>query len=79
MFESKGINNQTTLLFKKFSVKALDMMYTFMYFFMIGRYNMAYGVFDLVVEVGSSLGLWVGLSVLGIFDLVLAAKKCRVL
>ena len=49
-----------------------------MYFFMVVRYNMAYEVFDLVVEVGSSLGLWVGLSALGIFDLVLAARKCRV-
>ena len=26
---------------------------------------MAYGIFDLVVEIGSSLGLWIGLSALG--------------
>ena len=31
----------------------------------------AYGFFDLVVEVGSSLGLWIGLSALGVFDLLL--------
>ena len=28
----------------------------------------SYGVFDLVVEVGSALGLWIGLSILGVFD-----------
>ena len=29
-----------------------------------------YNEFDLMVEVGSSIGLWIGLSALGIFDLV---------
>ena len=29
-----------------------------------------YNEFDLMVEVGSSLGLWIGLSALGIFDLI---------
>ena len=33
----------------------------------------AYGLFDLLVEVGSSLGLWIGLSSLGVFDLLLQA------
>ena len=28
-----------------------------------------YTGFDLIVEIGSSLGLWVGISVIGIFDL----------
>ncbi len=28
----------------------------------------SYGIFDLVVEVGSALGLWLGLSAIGIFD-----------
>ena len=32
----------------------------------------AYGLDDLVVEVGSSLGLWLGLSALGLFDIGLA-------
>ena len=32
---------------------------------------MAYSEFDLIVEVGSSLGLWIGLSALGVFDLFL--------
>ena len=41
----------------------------------VTRYMMAYGIFDLVVEIGSSLGLWIGLSALGIFDLLLEAKK----
>ena len=45
------------------------------------RYMESYGMFDLVVEVGSSLGLWIGLSALGVFDLVLRAgtfiqQKC---
>ena len=31
----------------------------------------AYGFFDLIVEVGSSLGLWIGLSALGVLDLAL--------
>ena len=35
----------------------------------------AYGLFDLVVEVGSCLGLWIGLSALGVFDLVLEFGK----
>ena len=39
----------------------------------VTRYQRAYDLFDLVVEVGSSLGLWIGLSALGIFDLFLFA------
>ena len=31
----------------------------------------AYGEFELMVEIGSSIGLWIGLSALGVFDLVL--------
>ena len=31
---------------------------------------LAYGIDSLLVEVGSSLGLWLGLSVCGIFDLL---------
>ena len=34
------------------------------------RYLNAYDFFDLVVEAGSSLGLWIGLSALGVFDLL---------
>ena len=41
----------------------------------VTRYMMEYWIFDLVVEVGSSLGLWIGLSALGVFDLILEAKK----
>ena len=38
----------------------------------------AYGIFDLLVEIGSSLGLWVGLSALGLFDFLLqAAELCK--
>ena len=39
----------------------------------VTKYVKAYGIFDLVVEVGSSLGLWIGLSALGVFDLLLEA------
>ena len=39
----------------------------------VTRYMESYGLFDLVVEMGSSLGLWIGLSALGIFDLLLEA------
>ena len=39
----------------------------------VTRYLKAYGVFELVVDVGSSLGLWIGLSVLGVFDLIFQA------
>ena len=36
-------------------------------------YVKAYELFDLVVDVGSSLGLWIGLSVVGVIDLILNA------
>mgnify|MGYP002052477904 FL=1 len=36
-------------------------------------YNYAYGLFELVIDVGSSLGLWIGISALGVFDLILMA------
>ena len=32
------------------------------------RHDWAYGTFELVVDIGSSLGLWIGISFLGIFD-----------
>ena len=39
-----------------------------------------YTLFDLVIDSGSSLGLWIGLSILGVFDLVmqycLVIKNC---
>ena len=35
------------------------------------RHVSNYDGFDLIVEVGSSLGLWIGLSALGIFDIFL--------
>ena len=34
---------------------------------------LAYGLVDLAVEIGSSLGLWVGLSALGVFDVAIVA------
>ena len=37
--------------------------------------KIAYGPFDLLVEVGSSLGLWLGLSVLGLFDLIASVGR----
>ena len=37
----------------------------------VERIVLAYGFTDLLVEIGSCLGLWLGLSVVGIFDLVL--------
>ena len=48
----------------------------------VTTYLNAYGLFDLVVEAGSSLGLWIGLSALGVFELVLEVvdvvlKKAR--
>ena len=39
----------------------------------VTKYQKAYGLFDLVVEVGSSLGLWIGLSAIGVLDLLLQA------
>ena len=32
------------------------------------QHEIAYGMFELVVDVGSSLGLWIGLTFIGIFD-----------
>ena len=37
----------------------------------VTKYIKVYGLFDLVVEVGSCLGLWIGISALGVCDLVL--------
>ena len=37
----------------------------------ITKYVRTYGLFELVVDVGSSLGLWIGLSIVGVFDIVL--------
>ena len=37
----------------------------------VTRYVKAYSLIDLIVEIGSCLGLWIGLSALGVFDLVL--------
>ena len=39
----------------------------------VTKYLNAYGLVDLVVEAGSSLGLWIGLSALGVFDLFMQA------
>ena len=36
----------------------------------VERVGIAYGVEELLVEVGSCLGLWLGLSVVGIFDII---------
>ena len=36
----------------------------------VRRIVLAYGLDDLLVEMGSCLGLWLGLSVVGIFDIV---------
>ena len=38
---------------------------------MIIRQEASYSIFDLIVEVGSALGLWIGLSVLGVFNVML--------
>ena len=35
------------------------------------KHVIEYGGFHLVVDVGSSLGLWIGLSILGLYDLML--------
>ena len=37
----------------------------------VTQYLRSYGLFELVVDVGSSLGLWIGLSIVGLFDLLL--------
>ena len=37
----------------------------------VARNMKAYGIFDLIVEIGSSLGLWLGLSAIGVFDFAL--------
>ena len=37
---------------------------------------LAYGFVSLLVEIGSSLGLWLGLSVVGMFDVSVLAVHC---
>ena len=40
----------------------------------------AYGLGSLIVEIGSSLGLWLGISVVGLFDvLVLTLSRATML
>ena len=39
----------------------------------VTKYVRSYDLFNLVVDVGSSLGLWIGLSIVDVFDLVLDA------
>ena len=41
----------------------------------VTKYLKAYNEFDLVVEIGSSMGLWIGLSVVGVLDLVLVTAN----
>ena len=41
----------------------------------VTKYVKSYGFFDLVVEVGSSLGLWIGLSALGLLDFFMEAAS----
>ena len=52
----------------------LDYSYMYVYFessTKVTKHILAYGLFEMVVDIGSSLGLWIGLSALGIFDLLL--------
>ena len=37
------------------------------------RIVLAYDMGSLLVEIGSSLGLWLGISIIGIFDVLAAA------
>ena len=41
----------------------------------VERIVLAYGLEDLLVEVGSCLGLWLGLSIVGVFDLAAVAVQ----
>ena len=39
----------------------------------VTTHHKACSLFDLIVDIGSSLGLWIGLSALGVFDLFIQA------
>ena len=52
-------------------MRGIRVMLNFEKIVKVTRYMKAYGLFDLVVEVGSCLGLWIGLSAMGVLDLVL--------
>ena len=41
----------------------------------VTRNKKVYGIFYLIVEIGSCLGLWIGLSALGVFDFALQAGE----
>ena len=56
---------------KSYTSRGMKVLLNFKKTVKVTRYIKAYGLFDLVVEVGSCLGLWIGLSALGVFDLVL--------
>ena len=56
-----------------YSVKLTGINLNFRQSVKVTTHHKAYGLFDLIVDVGSSLGLWIGLSALGMFDLVIEA------
>ena len=56
-----------------YSVKLMGINLNFRKTVKVTTHHKAYGLFDLIVDVGSSLGLWIGLSALGMFDLVIEA------
>ena len=43
----------------------------------VTRHIKVYGLIDLMVEIGSCRGLWIGLSALGVFDLVLETAEAK--
>ena len=65
--------NINVKLAKEESAETTELVLTFKETVKVIKYVQAYGMFDLVVEVGSCLGLWIGLSALGLLDLLLDA------
>ena len=66
-----GINVYSKLT-KEEATRATDeLILNFQQSVKVIRHVQHYGVFELLVEVGSCLWLWVGLSALGLFDLLL--------
>ena len=67
--------NINVKLAKEEAAETTELVLTFKETVKVIKHVQAYGIFDLVVEVGSCLGLWIGLSALGFLDLLLDAFR----
>ena len=69
----KKIVNKVSLLYDEVSPQDTDIVFSFKQTVRVEKKVVVYSWFNFIVDVGSSLGLWLGLSALGITDLAIQA------